>query len=70
MMVKVGMVFFLTHRAMHIKQTHISIARPNLLKEHVSQTLGLTARIKHENTTKVTVAQLNKFNNSPLCYNT
>ena len=36
---------------MHIKQTHISTARPNLLKEHVSPTHGLTERIKHENTT-------------------
>ena len=36
---------------MHIKQTHISAARPNLLKEHVSLTQGLTNRIKHENTT-------------------
>lgn len=36
---------------MHIKQTHISTARPNLLKEHVSLTHGLTNGIKHENTT-------------------
>ncbi len=36
---------------MHIKQTHISNAQPNLLKEHVSSTHGLTDRIKHENTT-------------------
>ena len=38
-------------RAMHIKQTHISTAYPNLLKEHVSPTHGLTEKIKHENTT-------------------
>jgi hypothetical protein len=37
---------------MQIKQTHISTARPNLLKEHVSATHGLTDRIKHENTTR------------------
>jgi hypothetical protein len=37
---------------MHIKQTHISTARPNLLKEHVSPTHGLTGRKKHENTTR------------------
>jgi hypothetical protein len=37
---------------MHIKQTHISTAHPNLLKEHVSPTHGLTASIKHENTTR------------------
>lgn len=37
---------------MHIKQTHISTARPNLLKEHVSPTHGLMNRIKHENTTR------------------
>ena len=36
---------------MHIKQTHISAALPNLLKEHVSPTLRLTEVIKHENTT-------------------
>ncbi len=36
---------------MHIKQTHISTARPNLLKEHVSLTHRLTDIIKHENTT-------------------
>lgn len=35
---------------MRIKQTHISAARLNLLKEHVSPTHGLTERIKHENT--------------------
>ena len=40
------------NRAMHIKQTHISTARPNLLKEHASPTHGLTGRIKHENTTR------------------
>ena len=40
---------------MHIKQTHISTARPNLLKEHVSPTHGLTDRIKHENTTSCIV---------------
>ncbi len=37
---------------MHIKQTHISTARPNLLKQHVSPTHGLTDRIKHKNTTR------------------
>ena len=37
---------------MHIKQTHISTLQPNLLKEHVSLTHGLTHRIKHENTTR------------------
>ena len=37
---------------MHIKQTHISAALPNLLKEHVSPTHGLTDKIKHENTTR------------------
>lgn len=37
---------------MHIKQTHISNAQPNLLKEHVSPTHGLTGVIKHENTTR------------------
>lgn len=36
---------------MHIKQTHISITQPILLKKHVSSTHGLTDRIKHENTT-------------------
>jgi len=36
---------------MHIKQTHISAARPNLLKEHVSPAHELTDKIKHENTT-------------------
>jgi len=40
---------------MHIKQTHISTARPNLLKEHASPTHGLTDRIKHENTTSCIV---------------
>ena len=39
------------HRAMHIKQTHIPITLPNLLKEHVSPTHGVTEGIKHENTT-------------------
>ena len=34
---------------MHIKQTHIPNARPNLLKEHVSQTHGLT-EIKNNET--------------------
>ena len=33
---------------MHIKQTHISDTRPNLLKEHVSQTHGLTGKINNE----------------------
>jgi len=37
---------------MHIKQTHISTAQPNLLKEHVFPTRRLTDRIKHENTTR------------------
>ncbi len=37
---------------MHIKQTHLSALKPNLLKEHVSPTHGLTDRIKHENTTR------------------
>lgn len=37
---------------MHIKQTHISTAQPNLLKEHVFSTHGLTDRKKHENTTR------------------
>ena len=37
---------------MHIKQTHISTAQPNLLKEHVFPTHGETEVIKHENTTK------------------
>lgn len=37
---------------MHIKQTHIATAHPNLLKEHVSPAHGLTDRIKHENTTR------------------
>ncbi len=37
---------------MHIKQTHISTALPNLLKEHVSPPHGLTDGIKHENTTR------------------
>jgi len=36
---------------MHIKQTHISNTQPNLHKEHVSPTHGLTDGIKHENTT-------------------
>jgi len=36
---------------MHIKQTHISNAQPNLLKEHGSPTHGRTVGIKHENTT-------------------
>ena len=34
---------------MHIKQTHISDTRPDLLKEHVSQTHGLT-EIKNNET--------------------
>ena len=37
---------------MHIKQTHISNVRPNLLKEHVFPAHGETVRIKHENTTR------------------
>jgi len=37
---------------MHIKQTHISAAQPNLLKEHVSPTHVVTEVIKHENTTR------------------
>jgi len=37
---------------MHNKQTHPSALQPNLLKEHVSPTHGLTDRIKHENTTR------------------
>ncbi len=37
---------------MHIKQTHKSTAQPNLLKEHVSPSHGLTEVIKHENTTR------------------
>ena len=36
---------------MHIKQTHISNTRPNLLKEHVSQTHGLTEKINNETPT-------------------
>lgn len=36
---------------MHIKQTHISTAQPNLLKEHVSPAHGKPVEIKHENTT-------------------
>ncbi|PVX50113.1 hypothetical protein C7377_1763 [Balneicella halophila] len=36
---------------MHIKQTHISTAQPNLLKEHVFPTHEETEMIKHENTT-------------------
>jgi hypothetical protein len=39
------------HRVMHIKQTHITTAQPNLLKEHASPTHGWTVGIKHENTT-------------------
>jgi hypothetical protein len=39
-------------QAMHIKQTHISNARPNLLKEHVFPTHRVTDRIKHENTAR------------------
>jgi hypothetical protein len=34
---------------MHIKQTHISFTQPNLLKEHVFQTHGLTV-IKNNET--------------------
>lgn len=37
---------------MHIKQTHITAAQPNLLKEHVFPAHGLTKVIKHENTTR------------------
>lgn len=37
---------------MHIKQTHISDTRPNLLKEHVSQTHGLTEKINNETPTR------------------
>jgi len=37
---------------MHIKQTHKSTAQPNLLKEHVSPSHGLTEVITHENTTR------------------
>ena len=48
----VDMDFFQQHRAMHIKQTHISNVRPNLLKEHVSPAHRLTEEIKHENTTR------------------
>ena len=33
---------------MHIKQTHIPITHPNLLKEHVSQTHGLIEGINNE----------------------
>ena len=40
---------------MHIKQTHITAAQPNLLKEHVFPTHGLTKVIKHENTTSCIV---------------
>jgi hypothetical protein len=36
---------------MHIKQTHIPAAQPNLLKEHVFTTHRMTDKIKHENTT-------------------
>lgn len=38
-------------RAMHIKQTHKSITRPNLLKEHVSPTHKLTVIINNETVT-------------------
>ncbi|KAF0128356.1 MAG: hypothetical protein FD155_3286 [Bacteroidetes bacterium] len=37
------------HKAMHIKQTHISNPQPNLLKEYVSPTHGLT-EIKNNET--------------------
>jgi hypothetical protein len=47
---------------MHIKQTHISTARPNLLKEHVSPTQELTDRIKHKNTTSCIVHLANSAN--------
>lgn len=40
-----------TQRAMPIKQTPNANTRPNLLKKHVSPMRGLTAEIKHENTT-------------------
>jgi len=33
---------------MHIKQTHKSDTQPNLLKEHVSQTHGLTETENNE----------------------
>ena len=33
---------------MHIKQMHITVTQPNLLKEHVSQTHGLTEKIDNE----------------------
>lgn len=55
MMELVAPDFSQQNRAMHIKQTHISTARPNLLKEHASPTHGLTGRIKHENTTSCIV---------------
>jgi hypothetical protein len=50
--VKVEMDSSRAHKAMHIKQTHMPTAQPNLLKEHVFPTHGLTAKIKHENTTR------------------
>lgn len=37
---------------MHIKQTHKSDTPPNLLKEHVSQTHGLTEIENNETPTK------------------
>ena len=47
---------------MHIKQTHISTAHPNLLKEHVSLTHGRTEEIKHENTTSCIVHLADRAN--------
>ncbi len=35
---------------MHIKQTHIATAQPNLPKEHAFPAHIVTDRIKHENT--------------------
>ncbi len=40
---------------MHIKQTRISTAQTNLLKEHVSLTHVRTVETKHENTTSCIV---------------
>jgi len=37
---------------MHIKQTHKAVTRPNLLKEHVLQTHGLTEIINNETPTR------------------
>ena len=54
---------------MHIKQTQISTAHLNLLKEHVSLMHGLTDRIKHENTTRYIKHLIDSANFKSITFN-